>query len=651
MTEQSKLITAVIDGKQVTVAAGTMILKAAESIGITIPVFCYHPRLTISGSCRMCLVEIEGGSKPVTACSTELAAGVVVYTNTPTVLEARREIMENLLINHPLDCPVCDKGGECLLQDHAYDWGPGASRFTERKRLFRKPIPLSDRILLDRERCILCTRCVRFCDEISDHRELAILEMGGNSEIAVAPDRAFDSQFSGNTVELCPVGALTSTSFRFKARPWEMARLPGICPFCGCGCSIDIHTRSGNIMRFMARENPAVDDGWLCDRGRYGFDLSGGSERLTKPLVRKQGRLVAVSWKEAIATAVEKLRRAVSQYGPGAVGGIGSAWSSSEENDLLQRLIRESLESHNVDCSLTDDGRPAALALAEGLGTFTFNDIDRADSILMIGADPSRYQPILDLRLKKAVITRRTPIFTLASTDGEMARYARESLRYRAGSEESLLRLLTAAVKKEKRYDSFESDLRAGGLSREAIDRGLERAGLGPRTVVLVNASLLTDDVRVYLVKELVAAMGAGASTGLLFDSANGFGARTAGAVPGYLPGLRPIDRGMSGPEMVVAAERSTLKALYILNREHHDSAAVARARRGAELLICHALFLDEASGSGDIVFPAASVFEKQGTFTNTAGLAQSTAPVLNPPGEARPESTVIEEIMERLKQ
>ena len=649
MMERKKLITAVIDGKQVTVAAGTMILKAAESIGITIPVFCYHPRLTISGSCRMCLVEIEGGSKPVTACSTELAAGVVVYTNTPSVLEARREIMENLLINHPLDCPVCDKGGECLLQDHAYDWGPGASRFTERKRLFTKPIPLSDRILLDRERCILCTRCVRFCEEVSDHHQLTIVETGGGSYIDVAPDTAFESQFSNNTTDICPVGALTSTSFRFKARPWEMASAPGICPFCGCGCNVVVQSRSGKILRFMVRENPEADDGWLCDRGRYGFVVANRPDRLKTPLVRRQGRLTKVSWDEALKTAVEGLRLVLSQYGPNAVGGIGSEWGIVEENELLQRMVREGLGSQNVDCTLTTNGQPAALAISEGFGAFRLSDIERAGSILMIGADPSRHQPIIDLRLKKAVRNRGARLLMIHAHEAELMRSAAASMQIREGSEEQLLRLLTTAVKKEKWYESHDADLRETGLSREAVDSAISLYREGQKKLLLFDASLFIDGVLVYLVKELLNALGPDTTPGLLFDSANGYGARTAGAVPGFLPGLYTTERGLSGNEMISAAGRSTLKALYILGMEHHDAETILRARQGAELMICHSMILNEAAASADIVFPAAAFSEKKGTIISTAGLKQEFDAAMPLPGSVRTEVQVLDDMIHRL--
>ncbi len=649
MSDQPGLVTAVIDGREVRAAVGTTILRAAESIGISIPVFCYHPKLAPAGACRICLVEVEKIPKPVTACSTELGEGMVVRTNTPSVLKARAQIMELLLINHPLDCPVCDKGGECMLQDNSYFWGGGKVRFTEERRRFVKPVPLSDRILLDRERCIMCTRCVRFCAEISDHRRLTVAERGGESIIAVAPGGAFDSQFSGNTTEICPVGALTATQFRFKARPWELRVTRGICPFCGCGCNIYINTRSGKILRFMSRENSGIDEGWLCDRGRYGFEHINSPDRLKTPMVRRNGRLIETTWEDAVSTVVSQLRRIRDQYGGGAAAGIGSAWATSEENERLQLLIRDSLMSPHIDCSLSGDGRPLALALSEGLGDFKITDIDGVDTVMLLGADPSLHQPIIELRLKKAVKTRDMSIIAFHVKDMELSRYSRSFIKYRAGEEEAFLRLMISAVKKEKGGSAQTGDEVSAGVSRERLDKAAGMLIQARKCLILTDESLMVNDVRVYLLKELRALLGENTSTGVLFKSCNGFGALRSGAVSGYLPGFQRSVTGMCGHEILSAAGRGEIKALYLLGIDSDDANALARARKGAELIICHSMFMNEAAAHADVIFPGAAFCEKDGTITNTAGVAQAQAIALNPPGSARSEAVVMDEIRKRM--
>ncbi|OGW27844.1 MAG: NADH dehydrogenase (quinone) subunit G [Nitrospirae bacterium GWC2_57_13] len=646
-SREQRTITAVIDGREVTVPEGTTILKAAESAGITIPVFCYHKHLSISGSCRMCLVEVKGGKKPVTACSTELAQDVVVHTTSPGALQARRDMMMHLLINHPLDCPVCDKGGECLLQDNSYDWGAGTSPFQEEKRRFEKPVALSDRILLDRERCILCTRCVRFCDEISDHRQLAIIGRGGASFIDTAPGATFESQFSGNTTEICPVGALTAKSFRFKARPWEMESTPSICPFCSCGCNIFINTRSGKIMRFMSRENPDVDVGWLCDRGRYGFERINSAERLVVPLLRKKGQLTEVSWDEAISAAVSGLQQGKKIHGQGVIAGLGSAWALNEENTLLNRLISDSLGSSHIDLAPGDEGVAAGQALAEGVGAFALMDIIKADSLILLGADPSERQPIVDLWLKKAVLQQGAELLLLHPQRTEMARYAAQTLAYTAGSEDPLLRLLTSLLMKDRRYDGQEGDLAAAGLLKADLERACAWAASGRARLVLVDASFFTSEVRVYLLKEFMAALGNNATSGVLFASPNGYGAALYSR--DAAKGKKGAERGLSGEEILLAAEEGRIKDLYILNLDRMAEETAERAKKGADLILGHALFLKGAARHADILFPSAAFSEKTGSMTNTSGLTQDLHKALDPPGAARPEAQVLQRMLDLL--
>ncbi|HKF37102.1 MAG TPA: NADH-quinone oxidoreductase subunit NuoG, partial [Ktedonobacteraceae bacterium] len=407
MPEEKKdeLVHLTIDDIPVAVPPGTLVWAAAQQAGIEIPIYCYHPKMPPLGACRMCFVEIEKVPKPPqTACTTPVSEGMIVHTKTEKVLKARRGTLEFLLINHPLDCPICDKGGECDLQDFTLRHGPGGTRFDLYKRHYPKPIPVSDRVMLDRERCILCQRCTRFSSEISMDNGLVMISRGYKMEVGTAPDHAFDSIFSGNTVEICPVGALTATAYRFKARPWELKHIPGVCNNCSVGCNARIDVRVDKIMRLMSRTNDEIDDGWLCDRGRWGFEFVNSPQRLGTPLVRYKGKLEPASWDEALYMMVSRLRLIADKHGASAIGGIGSTRTTNEEAYLFQKLLREAIGTPNVDHHhgyfpgprdpLT--GRPWMM-------TNSIADIEKAAHIVLVASDPYERQPILNLRIKKAM--------------------------------------------------------------------------------------------------------------------------------------------------------------------------------------------------------------------------------------------------------
>ena len=329
----SDLVTLTIDGREVQVPKGTLIVEAAKTVGIEIPVFCYHPKLKPVGACRMCLVEIEKVPRMQTACTSPVAEGNVIHTTSPNVIAAQNGVLELLLINHPLDCPICDKGGECPLQDNTFKFGLGVSRFTEEKRQKDKAFVLSDRIVLDRERCIMCYRCTRFQAEIPGDEALAAVDRGGYSEIGVLEGETFDSPFSGNTIELCPVGALTSRQYRFKARPWDLQRTPSICAGCALGCNIELHARDGQILRMWGRDNPAVNEGWLSDHDRFDTLPLLRDQRPSGPLVRQGGQLTPTSWDAAYARAAELLKG-------GSTGVLASPALTNEAIWLLADALR-----------------------------------------------------------------------------------------------------------------------------------------------------------------------------------------------------------------------------------------------------------------------------------------------------------------------
>ena len=318
MPEEKKdeLVHLTIDDMPVAVPPGTLVWAAAKQAGIEIPIYCYHPKMPPLGACRMCFVEIEKMPKPPqTACTTPVSEGMIVHTKTEKVQKARRGTLEFLLINHPLDCPICDKGGECDLQDFTLRYGPGGTRFDQFKRHYTKPVPISEEISIDRERCILCQRCTRFSSEISMDNGLVMVSRGYKMEVGTAPDRAFDSAFSGNTVEICPVGALTASSYRFKARPWELKRVPGVCNNCSVGCNARIDVRVDKIMRLMSRENDEIDDGWLCNRGRWDFEYVNSPQRLRTPLIRRSGQLEPATWEQAFFHIARRLNETLQMHG------------------------------------------------------------------------------------------------------------------------------------------------------------------------------------------------------------------------------------------------------------------------------------------------------------------------------------------------
>src|SRR5215469_4695958 len=319
MAEHDELVNLTIDARPVSVPKGSVIWAAAQKLGIEIPIYCYHPKMDPLGACRMCLVAVEKMPKLATACTTVVAEGMVVYTATPKVKKARQGTLEFLLINHPLDCPICDKGGECDLQDFTLRHGPGASRFDLSKRHFEKPVPVSEHILLDRERCIACQRCVRFTQDVAMENGLVMLERGFRTEVGVNPDAPFDSIFSGNVVEMCPVGALTAKSYRFVSRPWELKKTATICGNCAVGCNVRADVRVDKLLRQYSRTNDDVEEGFLCDRGRWGVDTPNSPERLRTPLIRRNGKLEPATWDEALKLVGEKLGEIARRDGPAAV--------------------------------------------------------------------------------------------------------------------------------------------------------------------------------------------------------------------------------------------------------------------------------------------------------------------------------------------
>ncbi|MDQ4005859.1 MAG: NADH-quinone oxidoreductase subunit NuoG, partial [Actinomycetota bacterium] len=391
------MVSVTIDGTPVSVPAGTLIIRAAESLGVEIPRFCEHPYLSPVGACRQCIVDIEGQRKPVTSCTTPVADGMVVRTQNTSEMarQAQTGMLELLLINHPLDCPVCDRGGECPLQDQALAWGPNKSRYIDPKRVYEKPIPLSDLVLLDRERCVLCTRCTRFCDEISGERFIEMFDRGPAEQVAIAAGEDFRSPFSGNTVQICPVGALTSTTYRFAARPFDLHMGESVCPHCASGCRIRVDQRRGEVVRHLARDEPEVNESWMCDKGRYAFRFP-DRDRVTMPLLRVPG-LEPVSFPE-VFTAIGSAAR------ERGIGFLAGGRLTDEDAFALSKLARTAFGTNDLDHRLhgTRDLPLGVETYAAAGGGVTYADVEGASTIVVAGLDSREELPILHLRLRKA---------------------------------------------------------------------------------------------------------------------------------------------------------------------------------------------------------------------------------------------------------
>ncbi len=522
-------ITFTIDGLEVQAPENSMLVDAAKRGDIEIPVFCYEPKLgSPVGACRMCLVEIEGIPKLQTGCSTPVKDGMVVHTQSERVKEAQNSVVEFLLINHPLDCPVCDKGGECPLQDITFGWGRGISRFVEPKRHFVKPLALSPLIAIDRERCILCYRCVRFSQEVSEDYQLVLQERGAHSYVSTFDGHPYIAPFSGNIVELCPVGALTSRPYRFRARPWDIEDAGSVCTLCPAQCNVTLTVRDERVLRVLSRENPEVDDGWLCDRGRFAYPALGGEERVTAPLLRDGGELRPVSWERALEEAATRLARAGVRTGALAGGG-----TTNEEGLLLSRLMREALGSPHLD------SRPAGRlalelhrALAEPVLQAHVPDLEFAHAVLVLDCDPIADAAILDLRLRKGV--RRHGM--------QLVRADREQL-----------------LDEARRAELLDTARAAG---EEVVVLWHERLAAGPDGERAVRALL-----------DLAATLGLAETDGAgLLEvpaHANGRGLREAGVLPNAGPELGETDEeGLDTQGIAAALAAGELSAIYLLDAD-----------------------------------------------------------------------------------
>jgi NADH-quinone oxidoreductase subunit G len=640
-----KEVTIVVDGREIAATEGEMLHDAAKQGDVEIPVFCYEPKLGDPvGACRMCLVEIEGIPKLQTSCSTPVRDGMVVHTRTEQVKHAQSAVVEFLLVNHPLDCPVCDKGGECPLQDITQGWGPGKSRVIDEKRHFPKPVELSPLVAIDRERCILCYRCVRFSQEISEDDQLQLLERGDRSFVGTFDDRPYVAPFHGNITDICPVGALTNYTYRFRARPWDIEQAGSVCTLCPSQCNVSFTVRDEQVKRAIARDNHEVDDGWLCDRGRYGFEMFAAEERVAAPRLRGG----ATDWETAIAKAAAGLRAA----GGGKVAAIvGDA--SSEEAYLVQRLLREALGSPHVDSRPSRGPRRETLVrLAQPNVSAKVREIDDADVILVLGTDPLHSSPILDLRIRKAIRRNGARLVLATERPTALDGGAEAIARYAPGEAAHFLGELSAALAGTENVASPLAD-------------ALREAGAGSKIVVIWGERIARDGATAALL-DLAGALNIAETdgSGLLEipDTTNARGLREAGCLPDAGPGLSEPNRAFSpsegekeqlagkGTEEIRAAlESGEIEALLLFGvdplRDFPDTPAWESALTTAKHVVCFSMHENATTAKADVVFPLETHAEKDGTVTHPDGRLQRVRPSAARPGDIRSNIQVLSEL------
>jgi len=638
-------VSVTIDGYQISVPKGTLVIRAAETIGIAIPRFCDHPLLDSIGACRQCLVDIEGQRKPLASCTTVCTEGMVVKTQlTSAVAEkAQRGVMELLLINHPLDCPMCDKGGECPLQNQALANGQGESRFLENKREFEKPVPISTEVLLDRERCISCTRCTRTSEEIAGDDFIEFLERGPDQYIGTAVGKPFNSYFSGNTVQVCPVGALTGAAYRFKSRPFDLVSTRSVCEHCASGCIQRTDHRRGRVLRRLAGDEPLVNEEWNCDKGRWAFAYASQSDRLTSPLIRDaEGVLRPASWAAAYAAAARGLVGARDAgEGPSGVGVLTGGRLTLEDAYAYAKFTRLALETNDIDMrarphSVEEEQFIAARVAGRDIEV-SYADLEAAPAVLLAGFEPEDESPIIFLRLRKASRKTAIRVFSVAAVASPgLEKMAGTLLPTVPGTEPAALTALAAG-------GGSDSDIAAA-------------AGLlaKPGAVILVGERLA--EVPGALAAAVRLAEATGARLAWVPRRAGERGAIEAGAMPGLLPIGRwvgdpkaraevalawnkatlPSKPGRSTGALLAAAEAGELAALVIAGvdvADLPDPAAALRALEATPFIVSLELRASAVTDRADVVFPVAAVAEKAGTFVNWEGRGASFSAALSVPG------------------
>ena len=622
-----------VDGKKLTAPPGTLLIEACKTVGIEVPSFCYYPGLSLQGACRMCLVKIEKVPKLQTACTTVITEGMAVTTNSDEVRQARKAMLEMVLQNHPLDCPVCDAGGECELQDMTFSYGASESKLIDFKN-HRDEEQWSPVVFFDRPRCILCYRCVRVCGEGMDVWALGIQNRGSLSIIAPNKGDHLECEECGMCIDICPVGALTSGAYRYKTRPWEMNHVGTVCTHCGDGCKTTLAVRrqgSGNqIVRGDNRDKSGINGDFLCIKGRYAFDFIEHEDRIRQPLIRRNGKHEPATWEEAFELVASRFREICDTSGGSSIGVIGSNRTTNEESYVLQKFARLVLGTNNIDHHRTAD-YPAFAAAVSGKpnATASMRDVFNAPAVLLIGNDPSYQHPLLAWQIRTGVRLRRSKLYLANSFPIKLRRQASAFVQVLEGQEGSLVRFLAGD---DHAADALVSDQNP----RDELTAFREKVRAEQNLVIVFGSELRGDDIRILV--DFGSAL-PGAKFVCLGDYSNSRGAADMGLYPDLLPGYIPVTDakhfgeewaglptrpGMNLQQMAKASAEGQLRALYVVGSNPVARYNIDPFSLSQTFLVVQDMFLTDTATLADVVFPAACAYEKSGTMTNTCGDLQS---------------------------
>jgi len=622
-------VTLTVDGKKLTAPTGSLLIDACKNAGIEVPSFCYYPGLSLQGACRMCVVKIEKMPKLQTACTTVVTEGMVVTTDSDEVRQSRKAMLELLLGNHPLDCPVCDAGGECELQDMTFTYGASESKFAETKN-HREEQQWSPVVYFDRPRCILCYRCVRVCGEGMDVWALGVQNRGVSSIIAPNQDDHLECEECGMCIDICPVGALTSGAYRYKTRPWEMNHVETVCTHCSDGCKTTLGVRRSDtgmeIVRGDNRDKSGINGDFLCIKGRYAFDFAHSEERLTQPLIRKDGKLTPASWEDAIELIGKRFAEIRDKDGGAAIGVVGSTRTTNEENYLLSKFARVVLKTNNVDHHRTADFPALAAALHGKSGkTASMRDVLHAPAILIIGNDPTDQHPLLAWQIRTNVRLRRAKLYAINSAPIKLRRQSTAFALLPAGTEAKAVAFLAGD---DAQLDSLVTDM----TNRDAWIALRDKVRAEQNLVIAFGSELRGGDI------QKLASFSSSLTDAKLIclaDYANSRGASDMGLYPDLLPGYEPVagaakfgrewgaipaEKGLNLSEMVEAAKAGKLKALLVVGSNPVGRLNIDPFALSTSFVVVQDMFLTETATIADVVLPAANLYEKTGTCTNTCG-------------------------------
>ncbi len=638
--ERPKTFTVEIDGKSIAAKPGQMLIQVADENNIYIPRFCYHKKLSIAANCRMCLVDVEGARKPSPACATPISDGMKVFTKSPKTLAYQKAVMEFLLINHPLDCPICDQGGECELQDVAMGYGRDASDFIEKKRVLPDP-DLGPLVATEMTRCICCTRCVRFGEEISGQRELGGTDRGDRTKIGTYIEKTLDSELSGNVIDVCPVGALTSKPFRFEARAWELQQSPSISHGDSVGANIFMHTRRGKVFRVVPQDNEAVNEVWLSDRDRFAYEGLNSEDRVTQPMIKKNDDWVIVTWEEALDFVKTSLELVAEKSGSDKIAALASESCTTEEYYLLQKLLR-GLGSNNLDSRIKQGQLEVPVTAGNGIDC-TFDEIEKSDFVLLVGTNLRKEVPLISHRVRKAVLAG-AKVTAINPSEFDF-NYKIDLLKtHSIDFPKKLLALAKVLHSKKpgniraqlaKLYDSVEADAQVKKLADGLLEAKNPIILLGQKAIPLSNFGNVMTFFS--LVKELSQAKGGSLSFG-----SNAFGAKLANFLP-Y--SCADLDVGLTAKQIL--SDQEDIEATILFNIEPefdsiYGSNTIEILKKRDFVISINTFLTDDQKSYSDVILPITPFTETDGSFINYYGLSQSFKPVVKPLGESKPGWKVI---------